>query len=81
MNDEQRIAKLKKDYEALKVEHGVASNELATLKKELQKIEGVKSLKELQKLLEKLEKDLVTLEKKRDNKFEYIENQLMQYKR
>ena len=80
-NDEQRLSQMKKDYDALKVELGVTANEYNKLKTELKDQYGVKSLKEVEKLLGTLNVDLELLEKKRDAKFTFIEEQLQKYRK
>jgi len=80
-NDEQRLSQMKKDYDALKVELGVTTNEYNKLKTELKDQYGVKSLKEVEKLLGTLNVDLELLEKKRDAKFTFIEEQLQKYRK
>ena len=81
MKDEQRISQMKKDYDALKVELGVTVNEFNKLKVELKDQYGVKSLKEVEKLLEKYDVELTDLQNKRDTKFAFIEQQLQKYRR
>ena len=81
MRDEQRLTQMKKDYDALKVELGVTTNEFNKLKAELKDQYGIKSLKEAEKLLEKLDKEFIELQKKRDTKFTFIEEQLQKYRR
>ena len=81
MRDEQRLTQMKKDYDALKVELGVTTNEFNKLKAELKDQYGIKSLKEAEKLLEKLDKESIELQKKRDIKFTFIEEQLQKYRR
>ena len=81
MRDEQRLTQMKKDYDTLKVELGVTTNEFNKLKAELKDQYGIKSLKEAEKLLEKLDKEFIELQKKRDTKFTFIEEQLQKYRR
>ena len=81
MKDEVRLSQMKKEYDALKVEHGVVIKEYETLKAELKKSEGVKSLKEAEKLLNSLTNELNELGSKRDEKMEFIESQLQKYRR
>ena len=80
-NDEQRLTQMKRDYDNLKVELGVVTNEYDKLKGELKEQHGVKSLKEVEKLLGTLNVELELLQKKRDEKFNFIEGQLQKYRR
>jgi len=78
--NEIKIAQVKRDFDALKVELGVVSNQFTQLKQELRTQYKVKSLKEVTKLLDKLEVETADLEQKRNEKFEYIEEQLKKYR-
>jgi len=81
MNDTQRLTQMKKEYDALKVEHGVAVNEYNKLKKQLLEEEGVKNLKDIDALLVKLNKELEKLETRKDEQFNQISSKLQEFKR
>jgi hypothetical protein len=81
MKNEQRLAQMRKEFDALKLELGIAVNERDKLKAELKGKYGIRSTKEIEKMSQKLEAELSALEKKRDAKFDHIESRLQEYRR
>jgi len=81
LKDEQRLSSVKKEFDALKVELGVVTNQYNSIRKELKEQYGVKNLKEVEKLIDDLEAKLAVSKKEKDRRFASIESKLQEYRR
>ena len=81
MKDEQRLTQMKREFDALKIELGVLSNERDKIKKELKTNYKIVNSKEVTKLISSLEEKLAEMIEKRDALYDHIELKLKEYRR
>lgn len=80
MSDDQRLIKIKEEYDVIKIELGIAEKELLNLQNKLKSEYGIDDISLAENYLKEITEELRDLQEKRENRFKVIESKLKAYR-
>jgi hypothetical protein len=80
MSDDQRLIRIKEEYDVIKIELGIAEKELLNLQNKLKSEYGIDDISLAENYLNEITEELRDLQEKRENRFKVIESKLKAYR-